>query len=314
MLPSKPSTSCSDVVPLTRTVSTQGASRISRWLTSYDEADEEDDGFDDFEGVHTNVTNVNELKEWLVGVPPEAPPLPSDDQAAWDPDATSLVSGVDMGALLHAAQRSVSQDQAPVAAEPAAESAFTVSGSLAAFQLGELLQLFATSRRTGALTLAHEGDEGRMFMHQGEVYAADWNGAAPDDPAVVMRQMAKMRMGDFRFGPLSEDPPAANVNMSMPQLLILLLGDFNDDDTSIALDAPLTLPERMTSPLRDLNAEELDVLQLLHNEKTLEAAMAQEGVDPDRLQEVVGSLLERGYLAKLEFLENEDDFFGGGMF
>lgn len=270
---------------------------------------------DDFEGVHTNVTNLNELKDWLGGAPPELPPLPSGEKGAWDPDATSLVSGVDMGALLNAARRSVSQDQPPVQTPSAEENAFTVSGSLAAFGLGELLQLFATSRRTGALALAHENDSGHMFMHQGEVYAADWGGEQPEDPHTVMRLMARMTEGEFRFGPLTDDPPPANVNMSMPQLLILLLGDDDDDlGAGLQLDAPVTLPERMTEPLSSLDAEELDTLQLMHNEKTLEQAMTVDGVDPDRLKEVVALLLERGYLVRLEFLENEDDFFGAGMF
>jgi hypothetical protein len=272
---------------------------------------------DDFEGGHTNVTNVNELKEWLVGGGDGPPPLPSAD--AFDPEATSLVSGVDMGELLNAAQRSASGEQAATSQDlppPQATGNFTVSGSLEAFQLGELLQLFATSRRTGALTLEHEGHEGKLYMNEGDVYAATWDGASPADPSDVMRTMAKLRTGEFRFGPLTKAPPPVNVNMSMPQLLILLLADDEDlGSNELALDAPLQLPEPLTEPLRALSPDELDVLQLLHNTKTLEQAMPHTQIDPDQLQEMVTSLIERGYLRKLEFLDaSEDEFFGGGLF
>lgn len=281
--------------------------------------DAEDEGFegdDDFEGVHTNVTNVNELKEWLVGGAEGPPPMPSND--AFDPEATSLVTGVDMGELLNAAQRSQPGERPAQSVDlPAAQgpSNFTVSGSLEAFQLGELLQLFATSRRTGALTLDHEGHQGRLFMNQGDVYAATWNGDSPHDPTDVMRRMARMKTGEFRFGPLTKEPPPVNVNMSMPQLLILLLGDVDDGGTQeIALDAPLQLADPITAPLRELSAEELDVMQLVHNDKTLEAAIPNAAMDADRLQEIVLALMERGYVKKLEFLDNEDEFFGGGLF
>jgi hypothetical protein len=279
--------------------------------------EEDEDDYDlDFE-VHTNVTNIAELQQWLGGDgPPPADLPPGMLDPGWEPDATSVVSGLDMGKLVAAAQQVVSADAPPAAPERPQSmdgGGATVSGSLDAFGVGELLQLFSTSRRTGMLGLIGANDTAKLWMNMGDVYAASFNGDKPTDGSEIIRSISKIKSGEFRFAPLTTDPPPANINMSMPQLLILLLAD--DDDLpsgeGAALDAALELADPLEVKLRDLTPDELDALQLVLNHKTLEAAMGAGELDPDHLQQMVEFLIERGYLKRLSFLDDDDDMFSG---
>jgi hypothetical protein len=236
---------------------------------------------DPFEGSHTNVTNAKELQDWLAGGPPPPPPAPAPTPAAAKP--------------------------APAPKKKEAAKPFTVSGSLEAFQVVELLQLFASKRRTGALTLSNEGKRGRLFIENGDVYAATWNGKRSDDPTEALRRMGRMTQGLFAFGPLTAAPPKPNVTLPLPTLIIEMISGQEE----LALDAQVQLADPFPESLRSLSPEELDALGLMHNHKTLEAAIAAGQMDAEPLKEHVTTLIDRGFLTKLEFLDDDAAFLSG---
>ncbi len=146
----------------------------------------------------------------------------------------------------------------------------TMSGSLEEVPLPDLLQLFGTSKKTGVLVLRpSDEDVGRIFMRKGTIYHATINDS---DEVPAMKSIFRMLTWEKGFFDL--DPPDPRefpneINVSVQEVLMegmRQLDEFNQiRDNLPDLKTRLMLVVPLVAPLRDLNPEELDVLQLVLN-------------------------------------------------
>lgn len=281
-----------------------------------------------FEDLNTKVRSVRELVVWLdehrvpTGVHPAPTATEPGARDTWDPDATGIMQAPQLDRMLAAEQ-----------AKASAEDAATVSGSLEAFHVVELLQALSSGDRTGVLELRDAQHVARVHLDKGQIVAAALDDNRALEPIEALRRAAAMRAGEFRFGPDLEGPaPNTRVTLSTVQVLIELSTvawqlsggaadypgtgeldlDFfdNPSEPPARAPAPVDLPPvpafgsrslRLADPLvprlRDLTPDELDVLQAVLSHKTLDATVAALGERGNGAREVVWRLLARGYLA-----------------
>jgi hypothetical protein len=156
-----------------------------------------------------------------------------------------------------------------VAAQRRTSSPRTMSGSIDEVPLPDLLQLFSTSKKSGALVIRTEEDIGRIYLQKGVIYYATINDLNDLPPIKCIFRMLTWQKGlfDFDASDLKEFPKP--VEVTVQEILMESLRQLDElnafRDQLPALSARLMVDTPLVPPLRDLSPEELDVLQLAHN-------------------------------------------------
>ena len=156
-----------------------------------------------------------------------------------------------------------------VAAQRRTSSPRTMSGSIDEVPLPDLLQLFSTSKKSGALVIRTEEDIGRIFLQKGVIYYATLNDLNDLPPMKCIFRMLTWQKGLFDFDASETREFPKPVNVTVQEILMESLRQLDElnafRDQLPALSARLVLDLPLVPPLRDLSPEELDVLQLAHN-------------------------------------------------
>jgi pSer/pThr/pTyr-binding forkhead associated (FHA) protein len=175
----------------------------------------------------------------------------------------------------------------------------TMSGSLEEVPLPDLLQLFATSKKTGVLVLRNEGDVGQIYLQKGIVAAATINDASSSTMKSVFR-MLTWQTGLFDLEPAGDGPIPEGQQIGVQEILMESLRQL--DEFNIVRDklppptARLVLSLPVQAPLRALGPEDLDVLQLALNHGRVQAVFdAATGTDLQTAQGLL-KLLDKRYL------------------
>jgi len=146
-------------------------------------------------------------------------------------------------------------------------------GSIADIALTDLLQLFATTRKNGALVLRSRDMVGRIYFAGGQVAHASMDDAESINALKVLFRLMRWTDGTFEFEPPGEQPPRQTINDSTDHLLLEAMHQF-DELNNLGpqlppLHAELVLAERLPAPMRDLAPGDLDFIQLVLRHKTV---------------------------------------------
>jgi hypothetical protein len=156
-----------------------------------------------------------------------------------------------------------------VAAQRRTSSPRTMSGSIDEVPLPDLLQLFSTSKKSGALVVRTEEDIGRIFLQKGIIYYATINDLSDLPPIKCIFRMLTWQKGLFDFDASDTREFPKPVEVTVQEILMESLRQLDElnsfRDQLPALSARLELETPIVPPLRDLSPDELDVLQLAHN-------------------------------------------------
>lgn len=171
----------------------------------------------------------------------------------------------------------VRKQMAQVAADRRTSQVRTMSGTIDEVPLPDLLQLFATSKKSGLLTLRKDESIGRVYLRQGKVYFASINDNQDISPLKSMYRLLTWERGAFDFGPAEDKEFVEEIDEPLEMILmegmrqideIRQLGpELPPSDASLSLSSPLV------PPLRSLAPEELDVLQLVYNYGHMETVL-----------------------------------------
>ncbi len=178
----------------------------------------------------------------------------------------------------------------------------TMSGSIEEVPLPDLLQLFGTSKKSGVLVIRTHNDEdvGRIFMRKGTIYHASIN-ESPDVPAMKsMYRMLTWDKGLFDLDPPDPRELPNEISVSVQEVLMegmRQLDEFTQlRDALPDMKARISIMTPLVAPLRDLKPEELDIIQLVHNQGSIEAVLNKAtATDLDTLQGLV-KLVKASYL------------------
>jgi pSer/pThr/pTyr-binding forkhead associated (FHA) protein len=174
-----------------------------------------------------------------------------------------------------------------------------MTGKIEEVPLPDLLQLFGTSKKNGVLVVTNE-HEGRIYLRQGKIYYAVIDDNHDLGPEKSFNRVVTWEVGDFELRPPSDESFMTELEKSTDHLLMDALRQLDElkriEGQLPPADQTLTLSVPMQAQLRDLQPQELDVLQLVINWGTLQGAFDNALQDDVVIATTVASLLERGYV------------------
>ncbi|OGQ88249.1 MAG: hypothetical protein A2289_22805 [Deltaproteobacteria bacterium RIFOXYA12_FULL_58_15] len=145
----------------------------------------------------------------------------------------------------------------------------TMSGDLEEVPLPDLLQLFATNKKSGILTIsgAHRG---KIYIKQGQLQSAVIGGEVGMAPMKTICRMINWGKGSFRLDAYDENLVFNDTfNEATESILIEAMRQTDEVRRLMPelppLDANLQLCIPMTPKLSELDASELETLQLVIN-------------------------------------------------
>jgi hypothetical protein len=187
-----------------------------------------------------------------------------------------------------------------VASQRRTSQARSMSGSIEEVPLPDLLQLFGTSKKSGVLVIRTDDDIGKIFLRKGNIYFAVINDLDDVPPVKSIYRMLTWQKGLFDLDPPDEREFPNEVNLSVQEVLmegLRQLDEFNMLREQLPdLNSRLVMTSPLLPPLRDLKAEELDVLQLAHNYGHLETVLNKSLATDLETVQILQRLLKSSYL------------------
>jgi pSer/pThr/pTyr-binding forkhead associated (FHA) protein len=173
----------------------------------------------------------------------------------------------------------------------------TMTGNIAEIPLPDLLQLFGASKKSGVLVIRTERHVGKIHLDTGIVQftAIDDNYTA--DPAKSFVRIMTWTEGTFDMEAPEERVFEKPMGMSTEGLLMDAMRQIDEfqrlGEGFPDLSAEIVLASPMDKPLKDLSPEDLDMLQLMHNQGSVQALLkGGEAKGADRLKKLIAD----GYL------------------
>ncbi|MBL8601900.1 MAG: DUF4388 domain-containing protein [Myxococcales bacterium] len=187
--------------------------------------------------------------------------------------------------------------QSAAARSPTAKS---MTGTIEEVPLVDLLQLFATSKKSGVLVIARERDTGRVFLRKGQIAYASINDNAELRPLKAIYRLLTWETGTFEL--LQPDEREFDEEIELSTEGVLMEGMRQLDETRRLLSglpptsARLSLAHPLVPSLKELNERELLLFQLVWNVGRIEAILDRSRVSDYETLEGLQKLLQRGYV------------------
>jgi hypothetical protein len=184
-------------------------------------------------------------------------------------------------------------------AERTADAA-TMSGDLEEVPLPDLLQLFATNKKSGVLSISGS-HRGKVYIKQGQLTYAVIGGQPPMSPMKAICRMMAWDEGSFELEPFEEGLEFPETfEESTESILIEALRQHDEVKRLLPelppLDSHVTLCVPMVPKLSSLKPPELETLQLAINHGNLQAVVDKTpGPDHEALVNL-HKLVTKGYL------------------
>ena len=216
-----------------------------------------------------------------------------------------ILIGTSILKLVHQGANSVEYDESAVkmkleevAAVQAAKATkqSSMTGKIEEVPLPDLLQLFHTSKKNGVLVVKGE-HEGKIYLRQGKVYYAVIDDNHDLGPQKSFNRVITWETGDFELRPPDNQEFMVELDTSTEALLMDALRQL-DEYKRIQRELPavtstLSLSMPMTAPMRELNGEQLDVLQLVHNYGSMQGVLDHSDKDDVTTATVLLDLIRR---------------------
>jgi pSer/pThr/pTyr-binding forkhead associated (FHA) protein len=182
-----------------------------------------------------------------------------------------------------------------------------MSGSIDEIPLPDLLQLLSTSRKAGVLSVRGEGGLERIYLRKGQIYFASINEDGGESfsiaPRKAMYRILTWTTGSFELEAPDERAVLEEIQDSTEGLLMegmrqldefrRIEGELPEPSTVLSVASPLS------PALKDLKPDELDLLQLVHNQGKMSAILdASPKTDLETATNLL-SLMQREYIARV---------------
>ena len=189
---------------------------------------------------------------------------------------------------------------AAAAASRATRASSSMAGKIEEVPLPDLLQLFGTSKKNGILQIRGEHHQAHVYMRQGRVYYAVIDDDHLLGPLKSFYRVVRWEKGDFELLPPDERTFKVELEEATDHLLLDGLRQLDElrriESELPALSSAISLAKPLTQPLRDLSREQLDIVQLVHNEGSMQGVLDRAASSDLDTSLRVLELLKKGYL------------------
>ena len=191
------------------------------------------------------------------------------------------------------------EEAAVLAAARQTKSSSSMTGKIEEVPLPDLLQLFQTSKKNGVLRVKDE-HEARIYMRQGKIYYAVIDENHDVGPSKSFFRIISWEKGDFELLPPDEKDFMIELEESTEALLMEGLRQLDEirrvQKDLPALTSSLSMNMPLAAPLRDLKAEQLDLVQLVYNYGAMQAVLDKaDGTDLETSTALL-ELIKKGYV------------------
>lgn len=174
----------------------------------------------------------------------------------------------------------------------------SMSGAIDDVPLPDLLQLFASSRKTGTLVIKTDTDEGRICLDTGKIVSASVNerGLLKSEKAIY--RIVAWRHGSFYLEPAEEGALPHDVEMSAEAVLMEGMRIIDEVARHSLPDmlSSISVPRPLAAKLSELTAEQLDVFQVAMHQTQLEAVFNNCVLDDITIAASIRTLIDGDYL------------------
>ncbi|MBN2725561.1 MAG: DUF4388 domain-containing protein [Deltaproteobacteria bacterium] len=179
-----------------------------------------------------------------------------------------------------------------------------MSGSIDEIPLPDLLQLLSTSRKSGVLTVFSNDMEGRIYLREGKVYYCTINNNFDIEPTKAFYRLITWVSGTFDLLPPDDAEFLNEIKESTEGLLMegmRILDEINRLKKDLpSVDDYYTLKSPISSPLKNLSPEQLDILQLVHNLGTIKIILDRSPYSDLDTWEMIILLRDENYIATMK--------------
>lgn len=176
----------------------------------------------------------------------------------------------------------------------------TMSGSIDEVPLPDLLQLFGTSKKSGVLIVRTTEELGRIYLDKGAIVFAVLGENFDTDPYKAFYRILTWQSGAFELEQ-QEFPEFPRTIDSSTEALLMEAMRRLDEMNRISEEMPtmtsrLGLSTPLVPSLRDLQVEELEMLQLAINHGRVSVVLDKSDLDDLKALKTLQKLLSSGYL------------------
>ncbi len=179
-----------------------------------------------------------------------------------------------------------------------------MSGTIDEIPLPDLLQLLSSSRKSGVLAIRGTDGFGKIYLRQGRIYYASIDDSFDLSPLKAFYRLLTWQSGAFELQPPDDKEFLEEINESTEALLMegmrqideleRIEGQKPDPKSIYGLSTP------MSAPLRELQPEELDILQLVHNYGQIQTVLDKSPLADLETYEHIIKLIESDYISALD--------------
>lgn len=175
-----------------------------------------------------------------------------------------------------------------------------MTGSIDELPLVDLLQLFATSKKSGVLAVNRDHDVGRVFLRKGQIAYASINDNTEMGPLKSIYRLLTWETGTFEMQPPDEREFAEELNLSTEAILMEGMRHLDEVRRLTPMLPPmaarLLVPNPLQPLLKDLNEKELMVFQLAWNWGRVSTVIDRSRSSDMETSEILVKLLQKQYL------------------
>jgi pSer/pThr/pTyr-binding forkhead associated (FHA) protein len=174
----------------------------------------------------------------------------------------------------------------------------SMSGAIDEVPLPDLLQLFGSSRKTGMLVVKTDTDTGKVFLERGSIVFAAINESDVLGVEKALHRILAWQHGSFYMEPLERIDIPVRVELSTEAALMegmRILDEVNRFELP-AMRSTVRLAMPLRGQLRELSAEQLDVLQAAMTATQLEAVFNNCALDDIQIADGLSVLIKRGFI------------------
>jgi pSer/pThr/pTyr-binding forkhead associated (FHA) protein len=176
-----------------------------------------------------------------------------------------------------------------------------MSGKIEEVPVPDLLQLFSTSKKSGVLIIRPSaGGEGRIYLRNGRIYYASINNQHELGPQKAFQRILGWPEGLFELTGPSTEKFMLELDESTESLLMEAARQTDElkrlEPQLPAPTARFALASPLNPPLRELNPDQLDTLQLIVNTGRLSQVLDKSLLSDLDTWQAILHLIRKGYI------------------